>query len=72
VLILKPDERDDQHVARLSKDPNRPDFTEFYTMPINTYGNHYLGFVTLFEVADAKDGNGGGGLQLAFSNDGLK
>lgn len=72
VRILTPDERDDQHAARLSKDPNKADFTEFYTMPISTYGNHYLGFVTLFEVADAKDCNGGGGLQMAFSNDGLK
>ena len=72
VQILKPDERDDQHAARLSKDPAKPDFTEFYTMMPMAYGNHYLGFFTLFELGDGLDGNGGGGLHMAFSNDGLK
>jgi hypothetical protein len=72
VRIVSPDERDDAHAARLGKDSARPDFTELYAMPIFTYGNHYLGFVTLFELGDGLDGNGGGGLQMAFSNDGLK
>jgi len=71
VQTLKPDERDDAHAARLSKDPDKPDFTEFYTMPHYVVGNHYLGLITLFELGDGKDGNGGGGLHFAFSNDGL-
>lgn len=72
VQVLKPDERDDQYAARLGKDPAKPDFTEFYTMPHIVYGNQYLGFITLFELGDGLDGNGGGGLHLAFSNDGLE
>jgi hypothetical protein len=71
VQVLKPDQRDDQHAARLSQDPTKPDFTEFYTMPHMVYGNHYLGFITLFELGDGLDLNGGGGLQMAFSNNGL-
>jgi hypothetical protein len=72
VMTLKADERDDRHAARLSKDPDKPDWAELYTAPPIVYGNHYLYFITMFELGDGKDFNGGGGLQLAFSNDSLK
>ena len=71
VRIISPDDADDRRVATtLSKDPEKPDWSELYTMPICTYGNHYLGFITPFDLVDGKDGNGGGGLEMAFSNDG--
>jgi hypothetical protein len=71
VQVLAPDARDDAQVARLSKDPNRPDWAEHYVMNIFTYGNHYLGLLSLLYLIDGHDGNGGGDLQLAFSHDGL-
>jgi len=71
ILTLRPDERDDQHAARLGKDPGKPDWAEFYTTPHIVYGNHYLNFITFFELGDGKDFNGGGGIHFAFSNDGL-
>ncbi|MBI4025429.1 MAG: hypothetical protein HY360_10650 [Verrucomicrobia bacterium] len=69
-LILKADGQDDQRAARLGKDPNKSDWAELYAMPMFTYGNHYFGMITVFELGDGKDGNGGGDLQLAYSNDG--
>jgi hypothetical protein len=72
VRIISPDEQDDRRAAKNSKDPAKPDWSELYCMPIMTYGNHYLGFITPFDLADGLDGNGGGGLELAFSNDGKK
>ncbi|MBI4025540.1 MAG: hypothetical protein HY360_11210 [Verrucomicrobia bacterium] len=70
--ILKPDDLDDQRSAKLSKDPNKPEWAEMYVMPMFAYGNHYLGFVTFYDVVDSRDNNGGGDLQLAYSNDGQK
>jgi len=72
VQVLKPDTLDDEQAVRLSKDPNKPDWTEQYCMPFWNYGNHYLGLVTLFSLPDGKDLNGGGDLQFCYSNDGLQ
>lgn len=71
VTVLKPDAADDARVARLSKDDSKPDWAEMYIMPFFNYGNHYLGLVSLLYFIDGSDSNGGGDLQLAFSNDGL-
>ena len=47
-------------------------------MPTFTYGNHYIGLLSLIHVARSPDGKattanapGGGDLQLAFSHDGM-
>ncbi len=69
-MIVKADEQDDRRAARLGKDPDKPDWAELYVMPMFTYGNHYFGMITVFELGDGKDGNGGGDLQLAYSNEG--
>src|ERR1051326_5633538 len=72
VMIVAADEQDDKRAAeKFAKDPTKPTWTELYGMPMNVYGNHYIGFIVLFDRVDKQDGNGGGGLQFAFSNDGL-
>lgn len=70
--VLAPDGRDDAKVAALSSDPAKPDWAEHYVMNVFTYGNHYLGLLSLLYFIDGSDFNGGGDLQLAFSHDGLK
>jgi hypothetical protein len=72
VMIVAADEQDDKRATeKFAKDPTKPTWTELYGMPMNVYGNHYIGFIVLFDRVDKQDGNGGGGLQFAFSNDGL-
>ena len=69
-MILHADDEDDQRAAKFSKDPDKPEWAEMYVMPMFTYGNHYFGLITFFDKVDSKDCNGGGDLQLAYSNDG--
>jgi len=69
--VLRADDVDDAKVARLSRGP-QPDWAELYVMPAFTYGNHYIGLVSLLYFVDGKDTTvGAGDLQLAFSHDGF-
>ena len=69
-MALHPDDEDDKRATTFSKDPAKPEWAEMYVMAISTYGNHHLGLVSFYDVVDSKDCNGGGDLQLAYSNDG--
>lgn len=80
-LVLRADDLDDQKVAKMSQDAAKPDWAELYVMPFFTYGNHYIGLLSLLYCIDvsvgagkAKNGsdNGGGDLQLTFSHEGLE
>lgn len=70
VHVMEPDARDDEKVAPLSKDPKKPDWAEHYSLSFFTYGNHYLGLLSLIYLIDDSDANGGGDLQLIYSHDG--
>src|ERR1043166_2751716 len=67
--VLAADEQDDAAVAKMSKDPNTPDWAELYSMPYFNYGNHYIGLLSILYLIDKMDSNGGGDLQLTFSHD---
>jgi hypothetical protein len=71
VTVLQADDKDDAKVRLLSRGPE-PDFAELYAMPFFTWGNHYLGVVSLlFQIDGMNDTiEGGGDLQLTFSHDG--
>lgn len=74
MTALKADARDDEKPARLSKNA-KPDWAELYVMPVFTYGNHYLGMVSLLYFVDGVHGDtaeGGGDLQFTFSHDGAR
>ncbi len=79
VTQLVPDELDDKAAAAAMQGvPAGPKWAEFYAMPLFVYGNHYIGLLSLIHVARDAAGMqvanaiGGGDLQLAFSNDGMK
>ena len=70
VQVLEPDSLDDEKVAAMSKDPQKPDWAEHYCMPFFPCGHHYIGMLSLLYFIDGSDSNGGGDLQLTFSHDG--
>ena len=72
VHVLEPDARDDEKVAPFSKDPAKPDWAEHYSLSFFTYGNHYIGMLSLIYLIDDSDAHGGGDLQLIYSHDGYK
>ena len=80
VTRVVPDEEDDRAAARAMRDvpADWAKWAELYSMPTFTYGNHYIGLLSLIHVARSPDGKmttanapGGGDLQLAFSDDGM-
>lgn len=72
-VVIKPDQGDDATAATLSRKRDKPDWSELYAMPIFSYGNHDLGFLTLIDLIDGSDVVAGGGrVELCFSNDGAK
>jgi hypothetical protein len=80
VTCIIPDEQDDKAAALAMRGvpPACKKWAELYVMPLFTYGNHYVGLLSLIHVADVGDGKmvanaiGGGDLQLAFSHDAMK
>ena len=72
VDVLDADDQDDAAVAKMSRDPNKPDWGELYCMHFFNYGNHYVGLLSILYLIDGKDTTGGGDMQFVFSHDGMK
>jgi len=76
VTSVTPDERDDLDAANAIG--NDRSWAELYSMPLFTYGNHYIGLLSLIHIGQGPDGApvanaiGGGDLQIAFSDDAVK
>ncbi len=79
VTCLVADREDDRAAARSMRDvpAEWSRWAELYSMPTFTYGNHYIGLLSLIHVTRSPDDKttaanvpGGGDLQLTFSHDG--
>lgn len=73
------DEEDDKAAAAAMRgvDATAAKWAELYSMPMFTWGNHYIGLLSLIHVARSPgaapvaNAAGGGALQLTFSHDGV-